>query len=181
MNEDGNALLVHLDGEEPRRIHCAAGDAVAVYRRWLEVLGFLDRYPSTAALHLERSADLTVHAATARRDDQPLLAPIDRWGHTPYVATALTGQSVATVVRANLAGRAPAHDRIRRRSPETPQSPMLTEPPDIVLDPAYYERGIAARTAAHTAMGEVIDVLDDVEQRADLLLAELLSILDDAG
>ena len=180
VSAHADTLLIHLDGEGPHRIHLPTTNVVAVYRRWLEVLGFLDSYPSTSMLaqSLDQGADLTAHAAAARRDDRPLLTPIDRWGHTPYVATALTGQSVATIVRAHLAGHAPTHDRVRRGPPAPREPPAPTAVEDIVLDDGYYERGIRARADAHTAMSGVTDVLGDVEDRADRLLADLLSILD---
>lgn len=180
VSAHADTLLIHLDGEDPYRIHLPVTDVVAVYRRWLEVLGFLDSYPSTSMLAqlMDRGADLTAHAATARRDERPLLTPIDRWGHTPYVATALTGQSIATVVRAHLTGHAPTHDRVRRQPPAPRESPAPTAVEDIVLDDGYYERGIRARADAHTVMSGVTDILGDVENRADQLLADLLSILE---
>ncbi|SEB29866.1 hypothetical protein [Rhodococcus koreensis] len=175
-----DTLLIHLDEDGPRRLDLPTTDVVAVYHGWLEVLGFLDRYPSTSLLaqSLGRGADLTAHAATARRDDRPLLTPIDRWGHTPYVATALTGQSVATVVRAHLTGHAPTHERVHRQPATTQETPAPTKVHDIILDSDYYERGIRARANAHTTMSGVTDVLGDIEDRADQLLADLLSILE---
>ncbi|MFE5706540.1 hypothetical protein [Rhodococcus koreensis] len=53
-----------------------------------------------------------------------------------------------------------------------------TEVQDIILDGDYYERGIRARANAHTAMSGVTDILGDIEDRADQLLANLLSILE---
>ncbi|UIR39642.1 hypothetical protein LZP97_26470 (plasmid) [Rhodococcus sp. DMF-1] len=54
---------------------------------------------------------------------------------------------------------------------------MFTQ--DITLDPSYYERGVAARRTAHEDLHDVTDILDDIEDRADTLLAELLALLDD--
>ncbi|MEU2004529.1 hypothetical protein ACH47B_26360 [Rhodococcus sp. NPDC019627] len=175
-----NTLLIHLDEEEPRRIHLPTLDAAIVYRRWLEILGFLDRHPSTALLaqYLDAGKDLSAHAATALLDERPLLTPIDRWGHTPYVATPLTGQSVATLVRAHLTGHAPTHHRPPRRRTEPADAPTSTEGEDIVLDNCYYERGIRARADAHASTANITDVLDDVEHQADQLLADLLALLD---
>lgn len=50
--------------------------------------------------------------------------------------------------------------------------------PEIVLDDTYYESGLEACRAAHTALTDVIAALDDVESRADEILRKLLSILD---
>lgn len=85
-----------------------------------EVLGFLDRYPSTQLLaqRLDRAgADLSVFANALRRDDRPLFTPIDRWGHTPPFAppTTLSAQSVAALARAHLTGQAPVHRRLPLR------------------------------------------------------------------
>ncbi|EKT79715.1 hypothetical protein WSS_A25870 [Rhodococcus opacus M213] len=180
VSAHADTLLIHLDGEEPHRIHLPITGVVAVYQRWLEVLGFLDSYPSTSMLAqwMDRGTDLTAHAAAARRDERPLLTPIDRWGHTPYLATALTGQSVAALVRAHLTGHAPTHERVRRQPqpPREVRAPIAVE--EIVLDDGYYERGIRARADAHIAMSGVTDVLGDVEGRADRLLADLLAILE---
>jgi hypothetical protein len=57
------------------------------------------------------------------RERVSLLTPIDRWGHTPYAAKPLTGQSVATLIRAHLTGHAPTHHRPPRRPPEPAEAP----------------------------------------------------------
>jgi len=46
------------------------------------------------------------------------------------------------------------------------------------LDPGYYERGIQARRQAQEALSDVAGILDDVEDRADRILSELLAVLD---
>lgn len=109
---EGEALVVRV-GEDWLRIATDDMNPVEVYANWVEVLGFLDRYPSTRLLagRLDGSADLAAFADHARRDDRPLLTPIDRWGHTPFAPTALTGQSVAALVRAHLSGRVPVRKR----------------------------------------------------------------------
>ena len=55
-------------------------EPLAVYQNWVEVLGFLDRYPSTQLLsgRLDKGASLSAFADSARPDEQPLLTPIDR-------------------------------------------------------------------------------------------------------
>lgn len=182
ISAHADTLLIHLDEEGSHRLDLPTTDVAAVYRRWLEVLGFLDSYPSTSMLvqSLDRGADLTAHAATARRDARPLLTPIDRWGHTPYVATALTGQSVATIVRAHVTGHSPTHSQVPRRTRTIRESCAPTAVQDIILDGGYYDRGIRARADAHTAMSGVTDILGGVEDRADQLMADLLSILESA-
>ncbi|MFC9357492.1 hypothetical protein ACFTZB_13090 [Rhodococcus sp. NPDC057014] len=157
-------------------------EPVVVYRNWIEVLGFLDRYPSAKLLagRLDKGASLSVFADSARRDEQPLFTPIDRWGHTPYDPTPLTGHSIAALVRAHLAGQAPAHKRPRTwqlttKSGEDASVPFVV---NIELDQGYYERGIAARRGAHTHLQDVTDILDGIEDEADKILADLLLLLD---
>ena len=158
--------------------------AVAVFRRWVEVLGFLDRYPSTQLLarRLDAGADLSRFVEAMREDDRPVVTSIDRWGHTPFVAVALAAQSVAVLVRAHLTGQAPAHKRLPLR-PDTVSTPLETsiEIADVELDVGYYDRGITARREAHTQLTDVTDILDSIEGEADKLLADLLALLDDVG
>ncbi|WP_176224650.1 hypothetical protein [Rhodococcus sp. 1168] len=47
-----------------------------------------------------------------------------------------------------------------------------------LLDADYYERGIAARKQSHRILGGIISALDEVEEQADRLLAELLEFID---
>lgn len=59
-----------------------------VYRRWCEVLGHHARYPSTGMLAEAIEAVGGTELAGYERyldpaGEQPLLTPIDRWGHTP--------------------------------------------------------------------------------------------------
>ena len=46
------------------------------------------------------------------------------------------------------------------------------------LDSRYYERGIEARRNAHTALTDVESVLDEVEDQADRLLADLSNLIE---
>ncbi|WP_245814099.1 hypothetical protein [Rhodococcus marinonascens] len=182
ITSDGNQLVVAAAGEE-LRVVLPLVDAASVYRNWLEILGFLDSHPGTSLLgqYLDRGSNLGRYVGRAQQDQSPLLTPIDRWGHTPYAPTALTAQSVAALVRAHLTGRASTHPPTRRRVPPTPEQPPCPPVPDIVLDPGYYERGLRARHGAHTGLHDVTDLLDDVEERTERLLAELLDVLGDLG
>ncbi|MFE5708195.1 hypothetical protein [Rhodococcus koreensis] len=183
VTTERDALVVKA-GEAWVRVTAEAGvEPIAVYRKWVEVLGFLDRYPSTQLLagRLDKGASLSVFADSARRDDQPLFTPIDRWGHTPYDPTPLTGHSIATLVRAHLAGQAPVHKRPPTWQPATKSgedAPVPVMIDDVELDQGYYDRGIAARRNAHTHLEDVTDILDGIEDEADKLLADLLAILD---
>ncbi|MGV9868388.1 hypothetical protein [Rhodococcus koreensis] len=174
--------LVVRAGEGWARVSSSGANPAAVYRNWVEVLGFLDRYPSTKLLagRLDKGASLSAFADNARHDDQPLFTPIDRWGHTPYDPTPLTGHSIAALVRAHLAGSAPVHKRPAAWQPTTKSGEDAPVPvvADVELDQGYHERGIAARRNAHTHLEDVTDILDGIEDEADKLLADLLAILD---
>ncbi|MCQ4121013.1 hypothetical protein [Rhodococcus tibetensis] len=182
VTAEHDALAVQV-GENWIRVTVESGvEPTAAYKNWVEVLGFLDQYPSTQLLadHLDKGADLSAFADSARRDERPLLTSIDRWGHTPFAPTPLTGQSVAALVRAHLAGQAPIHKRPPARRSTTPPREHVRVPAlvDVELDQAYYDRGIAARRDAHTHLEDVNDILDGIEDEADKLLADLLAILD---
>ncbi|CAG7618533.1 hypothetical protein SIM91_18730 [Rhodococcus opacus] len=152
-----------------------------IYRRWTEVLGFLDRnHGATRPLadHFKAGGDLSGFDAAYQPDDRPLLTSINRWGHTPLIPAPLTARAITTITQAHLSGRTPAHTipQRRARSASAPTTPPIES--DHSLDPRYYERGIEARRDAHQGLSDVTDLLDDIEDRADQLLAELLGILD---
>ncbi|MBC2644576.1 MULTISPECIES: hypothetical protein [unclassified Rhodococcus (in: high G+C Gram-positive bacteria)] len=180
---DHNAsLLLTVDGgrvDLPESPEIPVG---VIYREWIEVLGFLDRNEGTGpvAKRFEAGRDLTGFDAGYRADDRPLLTSINRWGHTPLDPAPPTARAVAAIVRAHLSGTAPAHvlppPKPRPRPAESPGRYPIDD--GRVLDPSYYERGTAARRNAHHELTDVTDLLDDIEDRADQLLAELDGILD---
>ncbi|MFT0661995.1 recombinase [Rhodococcus erythropolis] len=161
----------------------------SIYRGWAQILEFLDRTPSTRLLaeHLDShtlptSDFLSTPTGTVAGGKQsgPLFTPIDRWGHTPIAGSPLTAQSIASIVTAHLAETSPAHRSYSRRPRHSDMSDVY-EPevfPEIVLDDTYYESGLEARRAAHTALTDVTATLDDVEDRADEILRKLLAVLD---
>ena len=162
----------------------AAVFPTTVFRRWCEVLGHHERYPSTRMLAesieaVDGGADLAEYDRHLEPgSDQPLLTPIDRWGHTPLVATPLTARAIADIVRMHLNGRAPTHRQPRART-QHPEADIAAEPASAIeLDPGYYERGTRARRHAHDFLGDVDSALADVESRADSLLEDLLEFLE---
>ncbi|WFS11939.1 hypothetical protein [Rhodococcus aetherivorans] len=180
----GTLVATTTDGErfclapEPAT---AASAAVAVYRRWAEIQTFLDRYPNTDLLaqHLTDPVDVEPVVLTDRQAGQPLLSPIDRWGHLPLAPQPMTAQSIAALVRDHLAGRAPARTPLplRKQGARDDDSPVPLDT-EVDLDPHYYERGVAARRHARDSLDDLADVFNEIEARADALLEELLTVLD---
>lgn len=150
--------------------------AAAIYRRWAEIQAFLDQYPGTHLLrhHLTDPVDVVADPLDAEQGRQPLLCPIDRWGHLPH-AQPMTPQSISALVRAHLSGRAPT-----RRTLPVPRlddtSPGVE--PEIELDPEYYARGTSARRRDHEALEDLDDLFHEIEQRADTMLQELMGVLE---
>jgi hypothetical protein len=154
-----------------------------VFQRWLEVLGHHTRYPNTRMLAdaLDAVGGTGLSGFDRYVDPagrQPLSTAIDRWGHTPLTATALTAHAVADIVRAHLDGRAPVHRHhsVQARQPSTDLVPKPASA--SLLDPGYYEHGTRARRDAHQLLGGVDSTLDDVEERADSLLKRLLEFVE---
>ena len=177
---DGGILVVTTQTGERFRLppDPETGDnpAATIYRRWADIQTFLDQYPGTHLLrhHLTDPAEIIAVPLDAEQDRQPLLCPIDRWGHLPY-AQPMTPQSVSALVRAHLSGRAP----VRRALPVPLQGDVDARvEPDMVLDQSYYDRGTAARRRAHEALEDLTDVFDEIEGRADALLEDLMEVLE---
>jgi len=152
--------------------------AVAIYRRWAEIQAFLDQYPGTHLLrhHLTDPAEIVNDPLDTERARQPLLCPIDRWGHLPHTQP-MTPQSVSALVRAHLSRSAPIHKILPVGPPGNGDVADTWVVPEIVLDPSYYERGTAARRRDHQTLEALADVFDDIEVRADALFEELLTVL----
>ncbi|MCW3471016.1 hypothetical protein OMK68_15405 [Rhodococcus pyridinivorans] len=149
---------------------------VEIYQQWAQIQAFLDAYPGTHLLrrHLTDPIEIALRSLTTAQGRQPLLCPIDRWGHLPHTQ-AMTAQSVSVLVRAHLSGRTPTHPTL----PATPPDPDETwVEPEIVLDPSYYERGTAARRRDHQDLENLAETFDELEQQADALLDELLAVLE---
>ncbi|NME81500.1 hypothetical protein [Rhodococcus sp. 105337] len=150
--------------------------AAAIYRRWAEIQAFLDQYPGTHLLrhHLTDPVEIVADPLDAEQGRQPLLCPIDRWGHLPH-GQPMTAQSVSALVQAHLSGRVPVRKVLP--VPSEVDTHTLVEP-EIVLDPTYYDRGTAARHRDHEALENLTDVFDEIEGRADALLQDLMGVLE---
>ncbi|MCW3472287.1 hypothetical protein OMK68_22100 [Rhodococcus pyridinivorans] len=177
---DGNTLVVTTRAGERFRLppDSETGDnpAVEIYRGWAEIQTFLDQHPGTHLLrhHLTDPSEFVADPLDAEQGRQPLLCPIDRWGHLPH-AQPMTLQSVSTLVWAHLSGRSP----VRRALPVPLQDDVDTwVEPEIELDSGYYERGTAARSRDHEALEDLTDVFDEIEARTDALLQDLMGMLE---
>ncbi|WP_138846403.1 hypothetical protein [Rhodococcus pyridinivorans] len=177
---DGDVLVVTTRTGERFRLapdpDTGNTPAAAIYRRWAEIQTFLDRYPGTHLLrhHLTDPTEIVTDPLDAEQARQPLLCPIDRWGHLPHNQS-MTPQSVSALLRAHLSGHAP----VRRALPVPPQNDVdVWAELDIVLDPDYYDRGTAARHRDHETLESLTDVFDEIEARADTLLKDLMGLLE---
>ncbi|SMG60285.1 hypothetical protein SAMN02745947_05595 [Rhodococcus rhodochrous J3] len=99
---DGDTLVATTPTGERFRLapDPETGDnpAVGIYRRWAEIQTFLDEYPGTHLLrhHLTDPTAIISDPLDVEQVRQPLLCPIDRWGHLPH-AESMTPQSVSAL------------------------------------------------------------------------------------
>ncbi|WP_416063791.1 hypothetical protein [Rhodococcus indonesiensis] len=177
---NGDTLQVTTPAGERVQLppHPETGDnpAATFYQSWAAIQTFLDQHPGTHLLrhHLTDPVEIIAGPLDAEQARQPLLCPIDRWGHLPY-AQSMTPQSVSALVRAHLSGRAP----VRRALPVPPQGATdACVEPEIDLDPGYYDRGVAARRRDHESLDDLSDLFDDIEARAEALLEDLIGVLE---
>ncbi|OZD18173.1 hypothetical protein CH253_16945 [Rhodococcus sp. 06-156-3C] len=156
---------------------------VEVWERWNTVLQFSDRYPSTALLaeRLQRNTFPDMTGLPHRGG--PVAVPIDRWGHLPLPAAAMTAAEIGSVIAAHRTGLSPLHTprrRITRPRADAEQIDIVRpEPTPAELDSGYYRAGVDARRRAHTALADVPDMVDDVEDRIEALLQRTLDLLGD--
>ncbi len=177
---DGDTLMVTTrSGEQFRLVPDpeTGCDPAAIYRRWANIQTFLDQYPGTHLLrhHLTAPTEIIADPLDAEQARQPLLCPIDRWGHLPH-AQPMTPQSVSTLVRAHLSGHAPVRKVLPVRPPDDAE---VWVEPQIDLDPDYYEHGTASRRRDHENLEDLAEVFDEIEDRTDALLKDLMAVLEE--
>ncbi|OZD85347.1 hypothetical protein CH260_04870 [Rhodococcus sp. 05-2256-B2] len=171
------------------RIRIAPNDVsnvepATIWHRWHTVLQFSEHYPSTTLLseHLQRNTFPDMPALPHRSG--PVAVPIDRWGHLPLPATAMTAAEVGVVIGRHRTGASPLHTPRRPivrpiDGGTDPCYPIATpEPVSADLDSGYYRSGVEARRRAHTALADLPDIVDDVEDRIERLLQRTLQLLD---
>ncbi|WP_244919038.1 recombinase [Tsukamurella pulmonis] len=154
---------------------------MAVLEQWLPLRALQHHVPSPSVTASALRGDPTPRVPAAP-DDAPLFVPLDGWGVPPLdTSVHLSGPIVASVLRAHLTGGAPPHRRVAQRpAPSSSPAPdVVEEPSPAPLDPESWERGLAARRAAKSALADVDDVLDAVEAEASRRLEDLLRILEE--
>lgn len=158
----------------------AGSSATQIHRRWAQIRQVQNQLPATRWVRWLLDGQPMPPLRPAP-EALPLLTPLDRWGATPLISTALSADSVAAIIRSHLAGTAPAHRPLRTRPAvvELPQAPEATETDLPPLDPDTVTRGLEARRRSADLLDGVTDALDDVEARAEQLLAGLLELLEE--
>jgi len=112
LHLDGDTLVATTEAGEhfrlPQDPETGHDLATGIYQRWADIQTFLDQYPGPHLLrhHLTEPTVIIADPLDAEQARQPLLYPIDRWGHLPH-AQPMTPQSVSMLVRAHLSGHAP--------------------------------------------------------------------------
>jgi len=152
----------------------------AVWRQWESVRRVQHRLPSTrlVAQLLDGQPTPRINPAPA---ELPLFTPLDRWGAAPLRPEPLSAAAIAGIISAHLEGSAPAHRPLRKTTPAAVPEPVAEPEPlePVVLDPDSFSRGLNARRLAAQRLDGISDALDDVEARADALLAGLLELLEE--
>ena len=156
--------------------------AEQVWRDWVRLRTVIHQLPAArwTAAALEGAPLPALRPLPA---DLPLFTPLDRWGSAPLAPTPLRSTTVAEIVAGHLSNNAAPHrpsKAPRWHDPDPapePDKPELPEPP-APLDPDSFARGLDARRRASEALDGIPAALDDVEDRAERLLADLLELLD---
>jgi len=153
--------------------------------RWLKILDLAVTKPSTKtiarALKRAKAVDhRSPHVCQTGRvlgeatQGVPLLPPINQWGYEPFPLQPLTPHSLSRRTRDLLAGDLGAHRDLPvdpDPDPETtaPESQPVTAPPARVYGAAEVAAAMERRRRDLQDLAGVIDVLTDVERRADEL------------
>lgn len=177
------------------RVSCASGETfctpadltahgvspVRTYQQWLRIRSIQHHLssPRFLAAYLRDEPIPPIADAPA---SLPVVTSIDRWGASPFYEVPLGAQSISRICATHLAGAPALHRPVQLTAPVIEDVPDLDLPSPgsaSELDTESYSRGIAARYRAATELDGITATLDDVEDRADRLLTELLQLLDD--
>ena len=164
--------------------------------RWLKILDLAVTKPSTKTIAraLKRAAAVdhrsqhvcqTSPVLGDTTTSVPLLPPIDQWGALPLPLQRLSPHSLSRRARDLLAGDLGAHRDLPVDPDPEPEVPKLQTPPVNSQEPrsAYDAADVAAawdrrRRELDDLVG-IIDVLTDVERRADELNRRAAALLAD--
>ena len=153
--------------------------AVDIHRNWARIRSIQHRLSNPRFLAAFLRGE-SVPATGQAPPSLPLVTPIDRWGATPILDVPLSAPSIAHIVATHLAGAPVAHRPVNRPTPTLDPEDEAPEPPQVPeLDPSMFSRGVAARYRAAQKLSGVSDTLDDIEAKADRILADLLNLLSD--
>ncbi|WP_100492887.1 recombinase [Mycobacteroides abscessus] len=146
---------------------------------WQQVRAVQHQSPSTRVLAEFIRADARPSAMKQPPAGLPLLTSLDRWGSAPLHGSPVTARAVRSIVAAHLGGNSPAHRAIQPRALTTELGLKAAEPAaPSFLDPRSFERGLAARRHADQSLADVPSILEEVEGRAERILADLLRLLE---
>ena len=153
--------------------------------RWLKILDLAVTKPSTKTIARalkkapavdHRSPDVcrTGPVLDETTKAVPLLPPIDQWGYEPFPLQPLTPHSLSRRARDLLAGDLGAHRDLPVDPDAEPETTAPESQPAVTTSRAVYRAADAAaawerRRRDLQDLGGIIDVLTDVERRADEL------------
>jgi hypothetical protein len=189
----------HNPGESPRT------EPVAVYLRWARLQAFADRTPSNRWLgdSLNSAAPVTDDTVTGLQllpaigRDGPLLPSFDQWGHGSERRSGLSRRAITRILAAHLTGTTPTRparqvkfggdgwsdvvDDIVETTTDTEEY-MIPVVPELSGQElaARYEAGLAARRGSVEAMAALTPTFDELDDRADELLARIEGLLGEA-
>ena len=114
----------------------------------------------------------------------PLLPPIDQWGYEPFPLQPLTPHSLSRRTRDLLAGDLGAHrdmpvDRGAEPVVAAPEKPSVAQAPSRAYDAADATKAWDRRRRDLQDLAGIIDVLTDVERRADELNRRAAELVDE--
>lgn len=203
---DGSAVRVinhgitvdHDPDESPRT------EPVAVYLRWARLQAFADRTPSNRWVgdSLNSATPVTDDTVTGLQRlpaigrDGPLLPSFDQWGHASERRSGLSRRAVTRILTAHLTGTTHSRPARQTRSgdgwseefDDVVETTSNTEEYPIPVVPELsddelatrYEAGLAARRGSVEAMEALTPAFDELDDRADELLARIEGLLHNA-
>lgn len=145
---------------------------------WRRIRAIQHQSPSTRVLAEFIRADARPSAMKQPPAGLPLLTALDRWGSAPLHGSPVTARAVRSIAAAHLDGNGPVHRAIPRRAAHKPEQKVAEPAASALLDPRSFDRGITARQQAGQALADVPAILDEVEDRAEQILTNLLRLLE---